>query len=105
MLAAFAGKRENTGHPHKDSSAGAGRHNRTPTQRATDPEVEKRRALVRRNKWTQARELCDLFDRENVPLPARWEDTGTKSWKELYAKFPDYRRKIDVIVSKDRKAN
>jgi hypothetical protein len=72
-----------------------------PSGKAVDPEVAKRNALIKANPNTPARELCDIFDRESVPLPEKWIEAGIKSWHMAYKNLK-YRRRIDVIVSKVR---
>jgi hypothetical protein len=73
----------------------------TPSKKR-DPEVAKRRALVKSNAGVSVHELCQIFERENVPLPANWQAAGLKTWVEAYKK---YQRRIRVIVSKDRKSD
>jgi hypothetical protein len=41
-----------------------------------DEEVAKRRDIVRSNPNLSARELCELFDHRQVPVPRRWKDAG-----------------------------
>lgn len=74
---------------------------RTPSKNV-DPETAKRRALVKSNPDASAKELCEIFDRERVPLPPKWKDGGYTSWTKAY-RDPHYRRRTDVLVSKDRK--
>jgi len=64
------------------------------------PEVAKRRALVRSNPGVPAKEITEIFDRENVPLPSKLQDAGFNSWSRLYAN-PKYRNRIKVLISKD----
>jgi hypothetical protein len=68
----------------------------------SDPEVAKRRALVRSNLSALANEICEIFDRERVPFPRRWSDAGFSSWSKAY-KHSNYRTRIDTLVSKDRR--
>lgn len=67
-----------------------------------DPDVAKRRALVRANPNVSAQEMCEVFDREHVPLPSKWQGTGLRSWIEAY-KSLQYRSRIRVLISKDRR--
>jgi len=66
-----------------------------------DPEVAKRAALVKANPGIPADEMCETFDRENVPLPTRWHAAGLQSWSRAY-KNSDYRSRIYTLISKDR---
>lgn len=66
-----------------------------------DPEVAKRRSLVRSNPNTPADELCAILDRKSVRVPFKWQDAGFNEWTKAY-KNPEYRSRIDVLVSKDR---
>jgi hypothetical protein len=67
------------------------------------PEVAKRRALVRGNPDLEAREMCQLFDHEYVPLPLKWRGAGFRSWAEAY-QGPEIRSRIHVLISKDRRS-
>ena len=69
-----------------------------------DPEVAKRRALAKTNLDAPASELCQIFDREKVPLPSKWQAAGFTSWVRVY-RHPDYRSRIDVLGSKDRRSD
>jgi len=75
---------------------------RTPER--TDPEVAKRRAIVKANRGVEAREMCEIFDRERVPLPTKWQDSGLRNWTQAYGQ-PPYPKRIDVMISKDRHDN
>jgi len=72
----------------------------TPSKKG-DPDVAKRRAIVRSNHSATAGELCQIFDRQSVPVPFKWKDAGFGDWTKAY-KQPSYRRRIDVMVSKDK---
>ena len=67
-----------------------------------DPEVAKRAALVKVNPGVPAEEMCEIFDRQHVPLPARWLASGFKTWREAY-RNPSYRDRIHTVISKDRR--
>ena len=67
----------------------------------SDPEVAKRVALVKANPGVPAAEMCEIFDRETVPLSAKWLDAGLQTWSRAY-KNSDYRGRIDTLISKDR---
>lgn len=66
-----------------------------------DPEVAKRTVLVRSNPNLPANEMCDTFDREQVPLPRKWQAAGFQKWSRAY-KDSNYRGRIDTIISKAR---
>lgn len=67
-----------------------------------NPEVAKRRTLVRSNPSIPAKEMCETFDRANVPLPPNWQGAGFQKWVRAYGD-PNYKTRIEVIISKDRK--
>jgi hypothetical protein len=69
-----------------------------------NPEVAKRAALVRTNPNIPAKDMCEIFDREGVPLSAKWLDARLKTWSEAY-KNPRYRSRIHTLISKDRQRN
>jgi len=73
-----------------------------PSKKA-DPEVAKRRTLARTNDPMPVGELCELFDREKVPMPSKWQEAGLRFWKVAYENA-EYKSRIDVIVSKDRRS-
>jgi hypothetical protein len=66
-----------------------------------DPEVAKRRSLVRANSDASAQEMCEIFDRMNVPLPSRWQGKGFASWEHAHNNS-NYRKRIGVLISKDK---
>jgi len=65
-----------------------------------DPEVAKRRKLAKSNPDVPAKEICEIFDREKVPIPSKWQGAGLKSWHQAYADSK-YRKNVKVLVSKD----
>jgi hypothetical protein len=69
-----------------------------------DPEVAKRGALVKANSGVPAAEMCEIFDRRSVPLPAKWRAAGFQSWSRTY-KNSNYRSRIDTLISKARLKN
>jgi hypothetical protein len=69
-----------------------------------NPEVAKRRSLVKSNPNASAGEMCEIFDRVNVPLPRKWQDAGFQKWSRA-CKDANYRSRIDVLISKDRRNN
>jgi hypothetical protein len=79
---------------------GSARPQRTPVK-PRDAEVAKRRAIVKSYPDAIASDMCEIFDRASVPLPVKWREAGLRSWANAY-KRPGYRRRIDVLISKDR---
>ena len=71
--------------------------------RKSDAAVAKRRALIKTNPHATSPDLCRLFDRENIRLPegAVWD--GVSDWSQAYRQNPDLRRKIQTIISQDRR--
>jgi plasmid stabilization system protein ParE len=67
-----------------------------------NPAVAGRAVIVRSNPGVQANEMCQIFDRQEVPLPARWLGTGFRTWTGA-CKNPHYRSKIQTIISKDKR--
>ena len=72
--------------------------------RRGDPEIAKRTALVRSNLGSSAAEMCQIFDRQNVPLPSKWQEAGFNGWVQAQ-KDPKYRSRIDTLISKDKAKN
>jgi hypothetical protein len=72
--------------------------------RRNDPEVAKRAALVRSNLSISAEEMCEIFDRQKVPLPVKYQAAGFGTWSQAY-KNPAYRSRIHTLISKDRQRN
>ena len=73
------------------------------TAKRRDPEVAKRRLIVRQNPRLRASELCKRFDFETVELPSKFtSEFEVKAWEEAY-KIPQLRQRIDTMVSKDKK--
>ena len=68
---------------------------------SSDPEVAKRRALVKGNRGVPVKEMCEIFDRQRVPLPSKWRVAGLSSWVRAYEN-PNYRGRIRILISKDR---
>jgi hypothetical protein len=66
-----------------------------------DPEVAKRRALVRSNPNVVAHEMCDLLDSHSVELPRRYLEAGFRSWRKAYLS-KKHRGGIDTLISKDK---
>jgi len=84
-------------------SAEVGGHSVRST-RGDDPEVAKRRSIVKTNRTKKAEELCKLFDFNNVCLPRDWEDGfAVKSWVDAYNN-PKLKHSILSLISRDKKA-
>lgn len=66
-----------------------------------NPEVAKRAVIVRSNSSVTAEEMCQIFDREKVPLSAKWLGAGFDTWSKAY-KNSVYRSRIHTLISKDR---
>jgi len=76
-----------------------------PEEPKTEPEVAKRRAIVRQNQTETARGMCGVFDEAKVPLPSGWqEDFSVQSWEAAY-RNPQLRGRIQAMISKDRRAH
>jgi hypothetical protein len=66
-----------------------------------DPEVAKRRALVRSNPNVPAHEMCEVLDTYGVALPRRYLEAGFRSWRKAYLS-KQHRGRIDTLISKDK---
>jgi hypothetical protein len=66
-----------------------------------DPVVAMRSAVVKSNLNTSADDMCEIFDRQGVPLPSKWMAAGFKKWSVMY-KDHNYRGRIAVLISKDK---
>jgi DNA-directed RNA polymerase subunit F len=81
-------------------------------QSKIDPDVVKRRTIVKQNMKLDTNRICRLFDLNAVPLALRgddWEEFSTHDhpWADAYSKKPiseKRRRRIRVIISKDKQA-
>jgi hypothetical protein len=85
--------------PAAQSAAPARTGEPTATSPNSDPEVAKRRAIIRQNPGVPAQGLCTMFDNTHVPLPKDW---GVPTWTQAY-KDKTYRSRIHVIISKGKK--
>jgi hypothetical protein len=65
-----------------------------------DPEVAKRRTIVRQNPSLAAEGICGLFDSHGVVLPSRMREA--KTWARAY-RAPAYRHAIHSLIARDRK--
>jgi hypothetical protein len=65
-------------------------------------EVAKRRAIVKNERDESTAEICKRLSDEGCRLPAKWTaNFPVMRWPEAY-KHRELRRRIDVMVSKDR---
>ena len=50
-----------------------------------DENIAKPRAIVKSNPSLSAKDLCEMFDNRQIPVPRRWKDAGIE-WrtKPLY---------------------
>jgi hypothetical protein len=69
-----------------------------------DPEVAKRATLARSSPNIPAQNMCEIFDREGVPILAKWQEAGFRTWSQAY-KDSNYRSRIHILISKDRRRN
>ena len=72
-----------------------------PVPNGMDEEVAKRRAIVRSDPNLSARELCELFDHRQVPVPRRWKSAGIEWWTKAYQQRR-FRGRVQALISKDR---
>jgi hypothetical protein len=65
------------------------------------PDVAKRRAIVKNHPNMEGLGLCELFDADKIPLPKRMRETGawTKAWKT-----PIHKHALESLISRDRKS-
>jgi hypothetical protein len=72
--------------------------------RGEDPEVAKRRSIVRKNRTKSSQELCRLFDFDRVLLPRDWQgEFPVKSWDEAY-RNEGLRHRIHSLINRDKNA-
>jgi hypothetical protein len=77
------------------------RSNKRPKPQTYDPEVAKRRSLVKSNPDVSAEEMCEIFDRQHVPLTIEIGGIGGfRTWPEAY-RHPHYRTRIQVLITKE----
>lgn len=68
---------------------------------SSNPEIAKRRTIVKQNPTLTAQGMCRLFDEYHVPLPKSLMEAG--NWSRAY-KGPSYRHRVDSLVSRDKRA-
>ena len=71
------------------------------THQNADLDVIKRCAIVKQNPGVEAIGLCTVFDNEHIPLPPKWT---VSNWANAY-RSSEYRSRVQVIISKDKKRN
>jgi len=76
------------------------RSNKRRKPQICDPEVGKRRSLVKANSDVPAQETYEIFDREHVPLTIKIAEGGFRTWPEAY-RHPHYRKRIQVLITKE----
>ena len=70
--------------------------------RGSDPEVAKRRSIVKGNPTKSAQQLCKLFHFQQVQLPREWQDKySVKSWDEAY-RNQNLRHRIQALITRDK---
>jgi hypothetical protein len=76
------------------------RSNKRQKPQTHDPEVAKRRSLVKANPDVSAEEMCEIFDRQHVPLTLKIAVSGFRTWPEAY-RHPYYRKRIQLLIKKE----
>jgi hypothetical protein len=89
--------------PDRVTRTGIGEHSKI------DPEIAKRRAIVKQNSKSETLGICWSLDNMNVPLPPgqEWENFRSHDtpWTAAYRRGgTKLRRRIRVIIAKDKKA-
>jgi len=72
-----------------------------PAGKKPDPEIAKRRAIVKANRSMPTAQICKRLDLDHVPPPQSWEDF--RGWAESL-RSKKYGRQIRTMISKDKKA-
>jgi hypothetical protein len=65
-----------------------------------DPDIVRRRLLVKSNPNASVAEMCELFDRHRVPLPHTWFGFGFTTWGETIKNLR-YRARIKLLICRD----
>ena len=65
-----------------------------------DSDIARRRILVKSNPNATITEVCEIFDRQRVPLPTTWLGVGFASWSEALKNLR-YRARIKLLISRD----
>jgi hypothetical protein len=61
--------------------------------------VSARRTFLRQNRGVPDQELCEMLDREEMPLPKSYSEAGYKTWSDAWR---ERKSRIQVMFSKDR---
>lgn len=67
---------------------------------AIDPDIAKRRAIVKQNPSLRADGICQLFDFHGIPLPKSMKEA--KGWASAY-RTKQHRHAIESLIARDRK--
>ena len=68
-----------------------------------EPDIVKRRAIIRQTRDEEHQDVCKRLDFESVPLPNGWsEKYGVSDWKEAY-RSGKCRSLVQKLISTDRK--
>jgi hypothetical protein len=66
----------------------------------TDPDIARRRVLVKSNPSVSVTKMCEILDRHRVPLPHTWPGFGFTTWSETHKNLR-YRARIKQLISRD----
>ena len=64
-------------------------------------EIVKRRAIIRANPSLSTKELCEMLDHRQIPVPRRWKDADISWWTKAYRQSR-FRGRVHNVISKDR---
>jgi hypothetical protein len=78
----------------------AKRQSKSKAPRGSDPDIVKRREIVKQNRDLSAQGICRLFDERDIPLTKSVQEAG--SWCKAF-KAPLYRHSVESLISRDRK--
>jgi hypothetical protein len=70
----------------------------------TDPDIARRRVLVKFYPKASVAELCEIFDTQRVLLPQAWFGFGFIAWSETH-KILRYRARIKLLISREAMCN
>lgn len=68
--------------------------------RDSDPDIIKRRAIVKQNPQLTAQGICELFDANGIPLTKNAREAT--SWCKAF-KAPQWRHSVEALISRDRR--
>jgi len=72
-----------------------------PVLMGSGEDIAERRAVVKSNPRLSAKELCEIFDHRQIPVPKRWKDAGIEWWSKAYHQSR-FRGRVHDLISKDR---